>query len=58
MFRAIANLVTPQRAPDTHLPETDLTSFPGEVGKKPHITPVDADKAGIHIPQVAELPRY
>ena len=50
MFRAIANYITPTRAPDTRLPEVDLTNHPKEVGT--HITPVEEETGQTQPPQV------
>jgi len=41
MFRAIANYITPTRAPDTRPSEGDLTNQLKEVGT--HITPVEEE---------------
>ena len=49
MLRVLANLVTPQRAPDTRLSGVDPTNHPKEVGT--HITQEEVDTGGSRISQ-------
>ena len=53
MFRAIANYITPTRAPDTRPFEGDLTNQLKEV--ETHITPVEEETGQIQPAQVNGL---